>query len=107
MKGKQVGHVLYLQMQSGFRIIINRFREDLPKNLLEKSQRDKDIHAIKVALRENKEFLENRKFRLLVTSIPVFLFLLNTSPDQLEFLQDFSFSLAFANKSDHVSNSVD
>ena len=105
VKGTQVGHLLYVQMQTGFRIIVNRFKEDLPPHLLGKGQREKDIHALKVALRENKEFLKDRKFRLLLTSIPVFLFLLNASPDQLEFLEDFSFSLAFANKNEKMFNS--
>ena len=104
VRGTQAGHVLYVQMESGFRIVINTVKEELPPHLLKKGQREKDLYALKAALRENKEFLKDRRFRLLVTSVPVFLFLLNASSEELEFLEDFSFSLAFANKNDHMPN---
>ena len=94
----EVAHLLFLELESGFRIIINRFREEFPPHLREKSQRDKEIYALQVAIRENKDFLKNRKFRLFLTSIPLFLYLLNANPDQLDFLKPFSFTLAFGRK---------
>ena len=94
----EVAHLLFVELQSGFRIVINRFKEELPPHLRGKSQRDKEIYALQVAFRENKDFLKNRKFRLFLTSIPLFLYLLNASPDQLDFLKNFSFTLAFGKK---------
>ena len=94
----EIAHLLFVELRSGFRIIVNTFREEIPPHLREKSVREKEIHALQVAFRENKDFLKNRKFRLFVTSIPLFLHLLTASPDQLDFMKPFTFTLAFGKK---------
>ena len=97
-KETHVGHLLFVEFKSGFRIVIKKFKEDLPPHLRTKSIREKEIHALHVAIRENEDFLKERKFRLLLTSVPLFLYLVNASADQLEFLKPFSFSLAFGRR---------
>ena len=94
----EAGHLLFVELRSGFRIIVNKFKEKLPPSLLDKSPREKELHALQVAILKNKDFLEDRKFRLCLTSVPLFLYLLNANPDQLKFLEPFNFALAFANK---------
>ena len=94
----EAGHLLFVELQNGFRIIVNKFKEKLPPSLLDKSPREKELHALQVAILKNKDFLEDRKFRLCLTSVPLFLYLLNANPDQLKFLEPFNFALAFANK---------
>ena len=94
----EAGHLLFVELRSGFRIIVNKFKEKLPPSLLDKSPREKELHALQVAVLKNKDFLEDRKFRLCLTSVPLFLYLLNANPDQLKFLEPFNFALAFANK---------
>ena len=97
-KETHVGHLLFVEFKSGFRIVIKKFKEDLPPHLRTKSIREKEIHALHVAIRENEDFLKERKFRLLLTSVPLFLYLVNANADQLEFLKPFSFSLAFGRR---------
>ena len=97
-KETHVGHLLFVEFKSGFRIVIKKFKEELPPHLRTKSIREKEIHALHVAIRENEDFLKERKFRLLLTSVPLFLYLVNASADQLEFLKPFSFSLAFGRR---------
>ena len=94
----EAGHLLFVELRSGFRIIVNKFKEKLPPSLLDKSPREKELHALQVAILKNKDFLEDRKFRLCLTSVPLFLYLLNANPDQLKFLEPFNFALAFAKK---------
>ena len=97
-KETHVGHLLFVEFKSGFRIVIKKFKEELPPHLRTKSIREKEIHALHVAIRENEDFLKERKFRLLLTSVPLFLYLVNANADQLEFLKPFSFSLAFGRR---------
>ena len=97
-KETHVSHLLFVEFKSGFRIVIKKFKEDLPPHLRTKSIREKEIHALHVAIRENEDFLKERKFRLLLTSVPLFLYLVNANADQLEFLKPFSFSLAFGRR---------
>ena len=97
-KETHVGHLLFVEFKSGFRIVIKKFKEELPPHLRTKSIREKEIHALHIAIRKNEDFLKERKFRLLLTSVPLFLYLVNADADQLEFLKPFSFSLAFGRR---------
>ena len=69
-KETHVGHLLFVEFKSGFRIVIKKFKEELPPHLRTKSIREKEIHALHVAIRENEDFLKDRRFRLLLISVP-------------------------------------
>ena len=96
----KLANVLFVELaRSKFHIVINHFTEDLPLALCRKSacQTQRELQSLKAAIRENKEFLKDRKFRLLLPSVPLFLHLLNANSG-LEFLDGLAFTLAFVGK---------
>ena len=103
---KKLAHLLFVTLtKSGFHIVINHTTRDLPLALRRsKDFRQKERHSLQIAIEENKDFLKDRPFKLLLTSIPLFLHLLNS--DRNGFLKGLSFTLAYVGKDErsHLPN---
>ena len=100
----KLAHVLFVELtRSKFHIVINHFTEDLPLALRRKNacQTQRQLQSLKAAIRENKEFLKDQNFKLLLSSVPLFLHLLNAESG-LEFLDDFAFTLGFVRDRSHL-----
>ena len=95
----KMGHIAMLKLGSGFQAVLNHFEEPVPNSWKSEDNNSnrRNLHALKVAIRQNRRFLKEKPFTLLLTSIPFVLSLISSKKD-IEFLREFNFTLGYVSR---------
>ena len=91
---EKAASLLFMHFESGFNALIEHTVNDLPASVRSGTAVQREVYSLRTAIEQHREFIVNREFHLLLTSVPLFAHLLISGLGR-DILGDFNFTLAY------------